>query len=503
MNRTTPPTPRNILIFGIDSVRATALPSYGNTHCLAPHSERMAERGAVISHCFAQVPKCIPNRSCMLTGRYPHVDGLRALKGKAPGKNGGDTFVITRKMPNILPLLRDAGYTLCHKGCNHIVDWDAYEAWFDHRTDWDCPGYKNVIKPQCTIDDDELMRAKYAGPVSDDFDAERCSDAEVTRQMVEFIRSHDTDRPFFAYLDLRTPHPPYRDWPVFREHYDGLQLDPPPKTPIDRAPWTEKVYRETYDLESMGPEKWGRLLRAYYSGVSFADMLAGRVLDALEECNMADNTIVIYTSDHGDFAGEHGCTEKHDPILYDSLTRMPFIIQLPPDFPRGRQIDAMMEQIDLAPTIMELCGLEIPRWIQGRSLAPLLEGRTDSHREFVTSQGGVEREAIDRRRLVDDDHFYGSARSWKDREYYLKQKVILDHPDFMMRAKMIRTRRHKYIYRLNGHHEFYDLECDPHELTNRIADPDCAGALEAMRERLIRWMIESETNLPLLDQVYA
>jgi arylsulfatase A-like enzyme len=487
----------NILWITLDSLKATALPVYGNPHCKAPNAERVAERGVTVSHCFAQMPKCVPNRSCMLTGRYPHVDGLRALSGRAETVERSDNFVITRGMPNILTTLKDAGYALCHKGPNHLVTWDAYEDWFDCTSDWEA--WKRCQAPARSTDDPELIRAKYAGPIPDDYDIETANDSEAARQMCAFLNEQDGRRPFFAYLDIRAPHPSYRDWPVFGDYYRELDVPVPPKAALGDAPWTERVYRETYDLEAMAPEKWRQIVRAYYSAISYDDMLVGRVLDKLDACGLTENTIVIYSADHGDFAGEHGCVEKHDPILYDCHTRLPFIMSLPSTLPQGRFLDGLMEQIDIAPTLLELCGIDVPRWIQGRSLLPFIRGETETHRDVVFAQGGVEREAIDRRDLVDETALRGDPQG----DYYLKQKVICDHRDFMMRAKMVRTRSHKYIYRLNGHHELYDLAADPDELQNRVNDPTCADALAELRERLIHWMLESETNLPLLDQVLA
>jgi arylsulfatase A-like enzyme len=143
--------------------------------------------------------------------------------------------------------------------------------------------------------------------------------------------------------------------------------------------------------------------------------------------------------------------------------------------------------------------MEVPRWVQGKSFLPVLSGDRETHKDAVFAQGGVEREAIERNRLLDERELYGRTTT----QYDLKQKVILDEPDFMMRARMVRTRRYKYIYRLNGAHEFYDLEEDPAELRNQVDNPRYADAIANLRERLLHWMVESETNLPLLKGAYS
>ena len=487
----------NVIWITLDSLKAAALPAYGNCFVDAPASRRVADRGVVISQAFTPMPKCVPARPAMIMGRYPHCEGLRALRGKAGCERRSDLFLVPDGAPNLIEYLHDRGYTTCAKGPNHMVAWDLYHRAFDVTMDWDS---RKAAQPPTTCQDPQLLRAKYAGPVPGDWDPSDQSDVIATDQFCEFLRQQGRGGgPFFGILDLRGPHPAYRDWPPFAERYRDLDIPVPPKAPIERAPWTERVYRETYDLEGMSDDKWRVLIRAYYSAIDFNDMLVGRVLDEVDRLDLAENTIVIYSADHGDFAGEHGCVEKHDTFLYDCLTRLPLLIHLPEGYPRGRRADCMVEMIDVAPTIVELCGFEAPRWMQGRSFLPVLRGDTDEHKDTVFSQGGVEAEAIDRRRLVDDSFFAPVMRS----AYGLKQKVILDYPEFMLRAKMVRTRRHKYIYRLNGRHELYDLEADPHELVNQIDNPDFAGVVEDLRERLMRFMLESETNLPLIDQVWA
>lgn len=487
----------NILWITLDSVKATALPAYGNPYTIAPNAERVARNGVTVEYAFNQMPKCVPVRPSQLAGRYPHVDGLRAIRGKIGAGDYHDLFVLTEGMPNIVTCLKERGYTTCAKGPNHLVSPDVYETWFDVTMDWE-PA-KLMSNPPVTCEDPEWRRADYGGPVPDDFDVESTPDAETTRQMCAFLEGHDASKPFFGYLDLRTPHPRYHDWKPWADSYAKMDIPVPGKAPLDAAPWVERVYRETYGLEDMAADKWQQIIRAYYSSISYTDSLVGRVLDVLEQRGLADNTIVIYTADHGDFAGEHGCVEKHDPFLYDCLTHMPLMLQLPPGFPRGVRADVMVEMIDVAPTLLDLCGFEVPRWMQARSFAPVVRGESTTHKEAVFCQGGVEQEALDR--LSDAEPAVFSK--YLDSMYYCKQQVILDHPEFMLRSKMVRTRTRKYIYRLNGHHEFYDLEKDPGELKNEIANRAYRADIDALRELLIRWMIESETNLPLIDQVWA
>ncbi len=490
-------TPFNILWITLDSVKASALPVYGNRYCIAPNAERAAADGIVFENAFCQMPKCVPVRPSQMMGRYPHADGLRALTGKVDGNRNKSNFVLTEGMPNIISFLKENGYTTCHKGVNHLVDFSVYTDWFDSTTDWE--PYKKMEKIPDSTDDEECIRAKYRGPVSSGFDLEKTTDAESARQMCSFLKKQSSDKPFFAYLDIRAPHPAYRDYVPWANEYAEMKIPAPEKALLEETPWTERVYRETYDLEDMSDEKWTQIVKAYYSAISWNDMLVGRVLDSLEQAGLKENTIVIYTADHGDFAGEHGCVEKHDTILYDCHVHMPLIMQLPSEIRNRARADCMIEMIDIAPTLLDLCGFSVPVWMQAKSFADVVRGTKDTHKDTVFAQGGVERDAIDRNAEEDEGFFYKDSAPING----LKQKVILDHPDFMMRAKMIRTKTHKLIYRLNGHHELYDLKADPDELENRIDDPEYSAVISELKDQLIQWMIESETNLPLIDKVWS
>ncbi|NRA39427.1 MAG: sulfatase-like hydrolase/transferase [Planctomycetes bacterium] len=483
----------NILWITLDSLKATALPNYGNEYCIAPNAQRVAKKGVTFSHAFAQMPKCIPSRPSMITGCYPHIHGLRAIKGKADQHSPGSVFTVTEDMPNIIKELKDHGYQICHQGVQHLLEWGAFEKWVDVKPDYE--DLKTALPIPNTIDDATLLRAKYAGPVPDDYDMEEHSDCKSTRHMCDFLRS-DHQKPFFAYLDIRAPHPMYRKYPYAAEHYAQCDIPLPSKADIDNVPWTEKVYRECYELEDLDDQCRKDIVAAYYSAITYNDMLVGRVLDTIEEQGLDKNTIIIYSADHGDFAGEHGCIEKHDVFLYDCMTRLPLIMQLPEDFPQDIWKESLVEMIDIAPTLLDLCGMDVPRWIQGKSLKPLIMGEVDHHRDVVFSQGGVERSSIDLNKNIPREELSGG-------ENYYKQQVILDHPEFLMRSKMIRSKNHKYIYRLNGHHELYDLDKDPDELHNVIADSSYDEVLNELRERLIHWMIEAETAQPLMDRVTA
>ncbi|MBI5723729.1 MAG: sulfatase-like hydrolase/transferase [Planctomycetes bacterium] len=492
-------TTMNILWITFDSTKTTALPMFGNPYCRAPNLDRLAGEGVSFSRAFCQMPKCVPSRQSMLTGRYPHTDGLRAMGSKAGVGGVNAHMLLTAENRNILPLLKDRGYALCHKGVQHLVSWDCYERWFDSRMDWD-GRFKQCKAPPQTNADPLLARALYAGPVPAEYPLECDHDFEASRQMIEFLEGWRGGRPFLAYLDLRAPHPLYRDWPVMGDYYRDLYVPRPPACPLDQAPWTEAQQRRIYDLEGMTDGQWQTIVKAYYSAITYNDMLLGRVLDSLASAGLDRDTMVIFSADHGDFAGEHGCVEKHDTILYDCHVRLPLIMRFPASsgLPAGILRDGLAEYIDIAATILDAAGISRPGWMAGRSLLPYCRDAALPARDAVFAQGGVEREA-----LIAPDGKGPNIDVPAGRQPTIKELVALSHSDFMLKAKMVRTENHKLIYRLNGHHELYDLRADPHELRNLADDPACAQIRAELAERLVRHLIETETNEPPLASVVA
>jgi arylsulfatase A-like enzyme len=257
-------------------------------------------------------------------------------------------------------------------------------------------------------------------------------------------------------------------------------------------------YRKIYDLEGLAKKNWQTIVIAYLSMCSMVDQLVGRLRNELKEQGIENQTIFIFTSDNGDFTGEHGCAEKWDTCFYECLVHMPLQMQLPGLLPEGKRFSQLVELIDIAPTILDLCELPIPRWMMGRSLVPLMRGETNTHREAVFSEGGLEAEALARA-----PHYDSPEAERMKPDYYWKQKVLIEDRSSLARAKMVRTERFKYIYRVTGEEELYDLERDPNEFRNIASDPDSRGVIDEMRKRLLRWLVDTETDRPYVEKLFA
>lgn len=482
--------PPNIVWITCDELRADALDCYGNRVTSMAAAGRLAREGVRVEHAYCQMPKCVPSRCSMLTGRYPHADGFRTLRGRLhsppwPGTADNSMVCLQHDTPNLVSHLRGLGYGTALHGKNHVVEWNLHEAWFDSTSSWrwDKPGRGAV--PEL------WARAEYHGPVQDDFRFERHADAVIATEAIAYLE-RARDRPFFLLVDMHLPHPVYQDYPTPVAKRPLEDIPAPPLRAPEAMPWLERALREVRSVEALTDDDRRRIRRAYYSMAEFADLQVGRILEALDRLGLTENTLVIYTSDHGDFAGDHNCFEKWDTSFLDCIVRVPLLLRLPGRLPAGRVCSTMVELVDVLPTVLDLAGFATPGWVQGRSFAGVARGEADRHRDNVLCSGGVE-ESLTRRGVGAETP--GAAP--------LKQSVLLHSPGTLMRAKMIRTLTHKYIHRLHGGSELYDLTADPHELDNRSGDPGLREVESELRGRLLERLIESETILPEIGALYA
>jgi len=489
--------PLNVIWITCDEMNTKAMSIYGNRFTTMPAAEQMAREGVSFSRAYVQMPKCVPSRCSMMTGRYPQCEGHRTLLGRKNYKPHPDVknwdFTLRRTEPNLVTFMRNRGYKTALIGKNHLVDWNLHKVWFDATSKWDSAEWHHRGNPCMDDVTDELKRAHFRGHIAADYDYDRHSDSLAAKWAIEFIRDN-RDRPFFELLDFNIPHPPYAEFTKMPSYKIPLSDLPVPKyLSLEKAPSVEKAKRTSYDLEGLNDDERKRIRRAYYTMCEFADSNVKKVIDAVDEMGLSDRTLIIYSADHGDFNAWRNMYEKWDTSFYEEIVNVPLIMRLPGTLPAGKRIDNLVEFVDIVPTIMELKGCKVPRWVQGKSLAGLIAGKTDKHKDAVFSQGGVEKDATLR----------PFPYQRKAGGYSPKQKVLCEHPEAMIRSKMIRTDRYKYIYRLAGDCELYDLQTDPDELNNLAGDTAYRDLIAGLKDRMLRFTIESETNLPEIDRLMA
>ena len=439
-----PGTRPNILWICTDQQRYDTIHALGNRHIRTPNLDRLVASGVAFTHAHCQTPICTPSRASFLTGMYPST-----VHGCINGNDHWDDAA-----PLVTRTLADVGYDCGLAGKLHLSAAqgriekrpnDGYRVfhWSHHPTpDWpEGHAYDEWLKRQGH--DYRAIHKQHGYMPAPLHQTTWCA-----RMAADFIREARTG-PWLFSLNCFDPHPPFDPPQEYVDRYDVESLP----GPLFRASDLEAQRRlgaVNFQSKSKSPGEFNAKLdqAKYWAQIELIDENVGRLLDLLEETGQRENTIVIFASDHGESLGDHGLRRK-GCRFYEGLVRVPLVISWPGRFRQGLRSDALVELADLVPTLLELNGLPVPQRVRGRSLRPILEGRSDPHhhRDFVRS------------------------------EYF----CTLQGPP--SRATMIRTRRHKLVsYHGHGLGELFDLEADPGEFDNLWDDPGSAD----VRSRLIR-----------------
>ncbi len=381
----------NILWICTDQQRFDTIGALNNPHIRTPHLDRLCAEGVAFEHAFSQSPVCTPSRACFLTGRYPRTTRCRQNGAKIPD----DELLITR-------MLADVGYDcglvgkLHLSACDHQVEAridDGYRVfhWSHHpNPDWPENAYIHWLEAQGQSWD-QLYRRPPGGEPYPGVPAEFHQTTWCAEKTIEFLRE-DRDGPWLMSLNCFDPHHPFDPPREYLERYDPADV---PAPSVREGEWEHKPifqqidHRGAYGGHGMSPinmseERQRSIVAAYYAMVELIDAQVGRILQALEDAGQRDNTLVIFMSDHGEMLGDHGIFLK-GPYFYDCAIRVPLILSWPGHFQAGLRRQALIELTDLAPTILDALGLEVPRRMQGRSFLDLCteEAAQDEHRSQI------------------------------------------------------------------------------------------------------------------------
>ena len=334
-----PDTPNIIWIFG-DQHRAQALGCAGDPNVHTPVLDAMAASGARFTNAVSGCPWCTPFRGSLLTSRYIHQCVDRTPQRMEP------------ELPVITDVLNAHGYLTAYFGKWHLSGantmihvpreergrFDIWLGYENNNAQYDCYVHGHDLTGR---DDDDPLAEKLEGYETD----------ALTDRLIDFIRTHGQDRPFFAVLSVQAPHDPHVAPPddLARHAPDGIVLRP--NVP-DIPRITERARRD---------------LAGYYAQIENLDRNVGRVLATLEEIELTENTHVLFFSDHGDMHGSHGYVRKSSP--WEEAIRIPFIVQPAGGTRVAAETDVPLNHVDIAPTTLGLCGIEVPAWMQGTDYA--------------------------------------------------------------------------------------------------------------------------------------
>ncbi len=445
----------NIILFYVDELRVTALRLHNPDGVATPNLARLASRGVTFEHAFTPYPLCQPARVSLWTGQYPRTHGSRY--NQKPMAEG---------LPSMAALLRDAGYTLGIFGKNHCFTPAQLERWFAINLSSDSRAWKQSLSAEEAAGSERHRRwiAEQGGPMmppmAAPFPPEVLTTHLITQRAMEFIERNQRD-PFALWISIIDPHNPIQA----PERFAGVMPPQKVKLPALRpeAIRSKNTRMRIYDYLIRGTELTEdylrRYLSIYYAMIAFIDYELGRLLSLLERRSLLERTIIVFTTDHGDFAAEHHLIYKTGSLV-DSMVRVPLVLSWPGRLPEGRKEKALVSQVDIMPTLLQLCGLEIPKGVEGMRL-PLRSG--DPRRTFVYSEYG------NGDAYYDWEHARAIGGPQRLGDYPLQTPQQLEHLYMRERAghlEMIRTRTHKLIRDSNGEIEFYDLVKDPHELDN-------------------------------------
>lgn len=461
----------NFLLFMPETLRADAVFGPTATRPRTPNLDRLAEEGVAMTQCYAQNPICSPSRISMFTGLYPHARGQRSLLG-----------LLKPEQRNLFRDLKDSGYRTVAYGKNDLLAQESIPLCFDEveRRVRPEPGRSKEPPPQ--PDDSRWKPTFYWGKRPQ----EDCQDGDWTciQSALQFL-DEDHEQPFCVYLPLSFVHPPYRvEEPFFSMHDLNSIPEPIPAEQAGKRSYMELLH-QAHGIDKLSTEDLKEIKRVYYGMTSRIDHQLGLLVQKLKERDLYEDTVIVLFSDHGDYAGDYGMVEKYMVGFEDCLMNVPLVLR-GPGVGTNDDRAALCEMTDLYPTLMELAGLEPQHYQHGRSLCPLMRGETDTHRDAVFSEGGHHPDE------AEQYHVILPEKSPYQHMYQMRQK----NPTMSVRAQMIRTDRWKYVYSPHEKDELYDLESDPSEIVNLAEDPTRVGVVAEMRERLLRWMLDTGDVLP-------
>ena len=474
----------NILIINPDQMRADALHHLGNEASHTPVFDSLAQEGVSFRNAFCQNPVCVPSRCSFMTGLYPHTKGHRTM-----------SYLLHPEEENLFSDMKNAGY---HTVSSTRGDLMAGQCKQYHRKLIDEYLMFSRVRTPAT-----LVKSKRGEKGSDTFFSFfdgiipenkkgreiRNTDDLCVDSAVRFIRNRPGDKPFFLFVGLNFPHPPYQ---IERKYYDlidesRLQTRIPNIADSDGKPKMETGLRDALDVSKWDEERLRDLRRTYLAMCAKVDAQAGRLVDALKSEGIYENTAIIVISDHGDYTGDYGIAEKCQNCFPDCLTNVPFIIKPPAGVPVDRGVnDNLVELTDLCATVYDIAGIDCKRQSFSKSLLPGIKDRSVPHREYVFCEGGRlsgETNCSEHNNLLNENDIYAPR-------LLLQMKEDGTHT----KAAMIRSKEYKYVLRLYEKDEFYVLSDG--ERFNRIDEEAYQPIITKMREELLLWYMRTCDIVP-------
>jgi choline-sulfatase len=452
----------NVLVIMTDQHRREYMTAAGSALVPTPNIDRIAARGVRFTNAVCPYPVCAASRASLLSGLYPHTHGVI-----------NNTDLLDWRTRTVAHHFSDAGYHTGLIGKMHFNDGHTHGfQYFLGFNDWfmylgpKVQAYADEIAnhpigPKFfeTVNDDgsglpELPgvwggKLPWAGHVNrmgfaSGIAPEDQFDAFVARESVRFLERYGKGEPFFLVTSFLKPHPPLHPPRPWDERYPVDKVVLPPVGDVEQYP--KSVQQRIAGFQRLGDERLRAHRAGYLGNLAYVDTCVGEVYRSLERLGLLENTIVVYTADHGEMDGDHGLYQKF--CLFDPSVGVPLIVSYPGKLPEGKISHELVEYLGIYPTVAELSDTSGPRGIDAASFAELVRRPDGKGPEAVFS------------------------------EFNLKARTD---------CYMVRTKRYKYIYNRGDRAELYDLEADPRENVNREADTSLARVRGELHDRLMAW----------------
>jgi iduronate 2-sulfatase len=437
----------NMLLIISDDLTATALSCYGNKICKTPNIDRLAAQGTHFTRCFCQGTYCGPSRASLLSGYYPHATGVLGYTSPRPAigqratwpqhfKNAG---YYTARVSKIYHMGVPGGIEDGGDGPDDPDSWT--ERFNSPGPEWKAPGTGETLEGNADGKKPVVGGNTFVVVEADGDDLVH-SDGKTAAKAVELIQRH-AGQPFFLAVGFVRPHVPFVAPKKYFEPFlpfDKLPLPPKVAGDWDDIPKAGINYKTSVNMK-MDVRRQKKAVGGYYAAVTYMDAQVGKVLDALEKSGQADNTIVIFTSDHGYHLGEHDFWAKVS--LRDESAIVPLIVRVPGKKPAV--CHSLVELLDLFPTVASLCGLDVPSRLQGKDILAMFDDPNHKVREAAFSVAPSSKGFLLR----------------EDKWAYIQ-----------------------YAEDASEGIELFDMDSDPQQFTNLAAKPAYAAVVESFRAKL-------------------
>ena len=477
---TEPPDRPNIVFIITDQQRLDTIAAHGHPHMLTPHLDDLVKRGASFENMYVTAPVCSPSRASLFSGTYPHTNGV--FRNDEPWSWCW------------VGSLADVGYRCVNVGKMHT--WPVEGAFGFHERhvtenkDRDSPGLpfyldnwdkalhmRGAYKPSRVTYRKRPDHSASMGAFTWAHDEDLHPDVFVADNACWWLERYPGQEPFFLQVGLPGPHPPYDPTKAYLDKYQDRELPTAIRDyDLDSQPAPLRELRRNHldndhdavvHLENPTDEQLRHQRAHYYANCTMIDDQVGKIVAALKARGVLDNTIIIFTSDHGDCLNDHGHSQKWN--MFEQTVHVPAVACWPAKIKAGLNIPALVSLMDFGPTIMDYAGADIPAWMEAESLRGLLEGKTDIGRPRVFTEQS------------DDAIMTGSKFVTMVREGPYKLVHFIDCDDGQL----------------------FNLDEDPGERTNLWSDSNHSDVRQRLTDEILKWRLESSRRTQGFVQMLA